>query len=112
LRNDDHAQWEIREYAKIMQDILTDAFPCLMESFSNHQQNSATLSLEELTLVRSIFNSDWAGTENPVFKIPDVSDREWTTEMLSKLHKVVGTITALRVDTARTKAKGKKVKEG
>jgi thymidylate synthase (FAD) len=46
LREDPHAQWEIREYAKVIHLMAKAAFPQLMASFENHIQNQVVLSKE------------------------------------------------------------------
>ena len=36
LRDDDHAQWEIREYAKIIKDIMQKEFPIITKLWINN----------------------------------------------------------------------------
>ena len=85
LRNDPHAQWEIREYAKIMQNILTDAFPHLMWSFVQHQQDATLLGHDECRLVRSIMEGKAHETTDI---LQDVPERQWVAEVRPKLEKL------------------------
>jgi len=39
-RLDEHAQWEIRQYAKAIEEIITPLFPYNMEMFEKHIKNS------------------------------------------------------------------------
>jgi thymidylate synthase (FAD) len=52
LRLDEHAQWEIREYAKILSDLTRKVAPLAYEAFEDCTLRSETLSAEELTWVR------------------------------------------------------------
>lgn len=72
LRNDSHAQMEIRAYAEVMQKLLALWVPLTAEAFRDYRQNSYTLSSMALEVVRRLV----AGEEvNPT--MTDLNKREW-----------------------------------
>jgi thymidylate synthase (FAD) len=46
LREDPHAQWEIREFANAVHTIVKDLFPVATATFENHIQNAVTISAD------------------------------------------------------------------
>lgn len=54
LRLSDHAQLEIREYAKVMAKIVKAVAPYAWESFERHELKGARLSAEEIVAVRNL----------------------------------------------------------
>jgi thymidylate synthase (FAD) len=56
LRLDAHAQWEIRQYAEAMYNIVKVICPLTMNSFDNHVLNGIKISGEEKTALKTIFN--------------------------------------------------------
>ena len=62
LRLDGHAQYEIREYANVMFEIVKTVCPIAAEAFENHKLNGVSLSGKEKEAVRKILS----GEENPL----------------------------------------------
>ncbi len=55
LRLDDHAQEEIRAYAKVMADITKTIVPAAYAAFENYVLNSVTFSEKEMAALKDIF---------------------------------------------------------
>lgn len=53
LRLDKHAQWEIREYAKVIYHIVREVVPNVISSWENHALNSVSLSAKEVEVLRN-----------------------------------------------------------
>lgn len=62
LRLDAHAQYEIREYARVMLDICKCVAPLAVRSFCNHINDGVRFSGEEMNALRDILD----GKENPL----------------------------------------------
>lgn len=58
LRIDPHAQFEIREYAKIMLQIVEKWVPYTFEAFENYKLNGATFSESEIKLIRAMLHNE------------------------------------------------------
>lgn len=56
LRNSAHAQFEIRMYAKALQEIVKQLCPVTIEAYTEFFEGSITLSTKELSLVRDYLN--------------------------------------------------------
>lgn len=56
LRMDAHAQWEIREYAKAMFNIVKVICPLAMQSFENHLLNGVNLSGKEKEAIKVLIS--------------------------------------------------------
>lgn len=54
LRMDPHAQWEVREYANIIADIVKDWMPLLWEAFVDYRLEAVTFSRNEMVVLRTI----------------------------------------------------------
>ena len=52
LRNDDHAQYEIRSYAKAIEEIVEPFFPFTFRAFNDYERNSIKLSRVDLDEMR------------------------------------------------------------
>ena len=52
LRADSHAQWEIRQYANAMCQLVKAWVPYTFEAFEDYRQQSATFSRQELFVIR------------------------------------------------------------
>lgn len=52
LRLDSHAQWEIRQYAQAIRDLITPHVPLTMEAFEDYLFESHTFSKQELAALR------------------------------------------------------------
>ncbi|MCH5294984.1 MAG: FAD-dependent thymidylate synthase [Treponema sp.] len=62
LRLDSHAQYEIREYAKIMLEMVRKVCPLATSSFENDVRDSVSFTGEEMQALREVL----AGKENPL----------------------------------------------
>ncbi len=83
LRNEGHAQMEIRVYAQIMQEILRRWMPLTAEALEDYRQNSYVLSAMALKVVKELV----AGREvNPAHS--GMTKREWR-ELMEKLGRPV-----------------------
>ena len=61
LRMDPHAQWEIREFAGAMYDLVKPLFPEACSAFEDYTVNSVKLSAGEYQLVKSLISKEkWA----------------------------------------------------
>lgn len=58
LRADPHAQWEIRQYAAVICDILQDWVPWTYEAFCDYQLNAHTFSAQEMGALQEVV-SEW-----------------------------------------------------
>ena len=58
LRSDHHAQHEIREYAKVMEDIIKAWVPLTYKAFKEYVKNSVTFSESGMKFLRSKINGD------------------------------------------------------
>jgi thymidylate synthase ThyX len=55
---DSHAQWEIREFANAMYNLVKPLFPLACEAFEDYAVNSTKFSAQELVLLKRIINND------------------------------------------------------
>jgi len=58
LREDAHAQYEIRVYAEAIHEILQSTFPVATAAFEQHIQNRVTISPELASLIAGVFHGD------------------------------------------------------
>jgi len=58
LRMDSHAQWEIREFANAMYNLVKPLFPLACEAFEDYAVNSTKFSAQELVLLKRIISND------------------------------------------------------
>lgn len=58
LRLDSHAQWEIRQYAKILSTYVKEQNPLAWEAFREYSLDAVTLSRGEVRAIRTILNED------------------------------------------------------
>lgn len=54
LRKDEHAQWEIRQYADAMGTIVKDSVPLAWEAFEDYQLEAVKLSRQEKKIIESL----------------------------------------------------------
>ncbi len=78
LRADGHAQYEIREYARVISEIVSRWVPFAWEAFEDYRQNNVTLSRLEAALLKRLLNGDKCE-----FATSGLSKREWR-EFLQK----------------------------
>jgi thymidylate synthase (FAD) len=58
LRDDAHAQWEIREYAKVIDHILKLWVPMAHGAYKDYVKESHTFSGPEMALLKNLFNQE------------------------------------------------------
>lgn len=56
LRMDSHAQYEIRQYANAMSEIVDDAFPITWKAFEDYQLNAVKFSKPEKEILNLLFS--------------------------------------------------------
>jgi thymidylate synthase (FAD) len=56
LRLDSHAQYEIREYARVIADLARAVAPLACRSFENHILNGASFAADEIEAVRALLD--------------------------------------------------------
>ena len=49
LRIDEHAQWETRQYANVIGNIVSKGYPMVWEAFCNYELNSVKLSMNQVS---------------------------------------------------------------
>ena len=54
LRTDSHAQWEIQQYANVIEGIVAELFPLTYASWKNHVKDAVTFSSDELKVLYKI----------------------------------------------------------
>jgi thymidylate synthase (FAD) len=79
LREDQHAQQEIRLYAETIMEIIENWVPITYEAFVDYRQKSFTLSNKAIEVVQKLIKN-----EPVVQKDSGLSNREWT-ELIKKL---------------------------
>ncbi|MFN5352253.1 MAG: FAD-dependent thymidylate synthase [Alphaproteobacteria bacterium] len=72
LRNDAHAQYEIRVYGEILQDIMKKWVPLTYQAFIDYRQNAVSFSGKEIALVKQLIKG-----EKISFETSNLSKREW-----------------------------------
>ncbi len=72
LRNDAHAQWEIREYARVILGLVERWTPLVARAFHNYRAGGAQLSAEGLSVARRMLAGE---TIDP--STLEMSAREW-----------------------------------
>ena len=71
LRADPHAQWEIRQYANVICDLLKSWVPIATEAFEDYRLHASNFSRTELDVLRRIVGGE------AVTKADQMSMREW-----------------------------------
>ena len=72
LRADGHAQYEIREYANIIGDIVKKWVPLTWEAFIDYRRESVSLSRQEVELLKQMLHG-----EKPKVSASGLTKREW-----------------------------------
>lgn len=72
LRNDKHAQYEIRQYAAVIMEIIKKWVPMTYNAFMQHTNNAVTISDNAITLLKQAFKGEVID-----HKQYGVSEREW-----------------------------------
>jgi thymidylate synthase (FAD) len=76
LRLDDHAQYEIREYANVISDIVEKWVPLAFAAFTHYTLDSLTLSSDALEVVRRMLSGQAVSQRES-----GLSSTEWTDLM-------------------------------
>lgn len=76
LRSSDHAQFEIREYANVLLDILQKWVPATYNAFMKYKINSKTMSNTAVEVIRKLLKN-----EPVTFTASGLSKGEWNTLM-------------------------------
>jgi thymidylate synthase (FAD) len=79
LRMDSHAQWEIRQYANALAQVVQEAFPWAWAAFDEHVLKAVSLSASEVEALRCYFLS----------VMPQVHLNGWNDEELKQLRAVM-----------------------
>jgi len=58
LRLDEHAQWEVRQYAEAIARIVADWLPLTWEAFTDYRIEAATLSRAEVAALRDVLTPE------------------------------------------------------
>jgi thymidylate synthase (FAD) len=84
LRMDSHAQFEIRQYANAMYELIKPIVPVACEAFEDYVLQAKKFSRMEMEALQDILrHSNWTQEQRP-YAMQNVSDREWR-EFLGKL---------------------------
>lgn len=92
LRCDGHAQWEIRQYANIIEGMTTKIFPLSMEAWGDYYFRAHTLSRWAMAAVQDIIQLLGKGLHNPyeaqnelhqkyVINDETLTQREWDEDV-------------------------------
>jgi len=102
LRLDIHAQWEIRQYAKVIAGIVKEWLPLTWEAFSDYVLNGVHFSRQEQALLLKLIdgesNINYGASDNGM-------TRRETRSFLTKLQFMDGQVTddiALDLESAKT----------
>lgn len=76
LRADAHAQYEIRVYAEVMQDILQRWLPITHQAFMDYRVHSTTISGKGMEIIRQMLQG-----KRPTQETSGMSKREWAELM-------------------------------
>lgn len=82
LRLDPHAQWETRQYASMIADIVKDWVPLTWEAFEDYRLESVTFSKQEVEALRLLLRE--RGVDAAGLTVAGLSTRE-QVEFISKL---------------------------
>lgn len=83
LRLDEHAQWEIRQYAKAIAGIVEQLFPATWEAFVDYRLEAMTFSKQELLYLAHILPDGHRPPDGDL----GMSDRE-RGELLAKVQRI------------------------
>jgi len=72
LRAESHAQYEIREYARVISDIVRAWVPVSYEAFVDYRQEAQTLSRLEVLMIKKMLNGEEVSQQTS-----GLSTREW-----------------------------------
>lgn len=93
LRTDSHAQFEIRQYADAMEEIVEKYFPLVIEAWRDYHKNCITFSHDEIKIVRQLLLNriDLSEELDKAFKAEDFGfGKLEQLEFLDKIKKLSG----------------------
>jgi thymidylate synthase (FAD) len=73
LRMDSHAQYEIRQYANAIFNLIKPVVPVACQAFEDYRLKACHFSKQEMSVLRANFGLDDKGIAKPY----NMSDREW-----------------------------------
>jgi len=86
LRLSDHAQWETRQYANAILDLIKPLYPHSCQAFEDYVLGSVKFSRAELNIIKDLIYDD-RFTFDPTYKKYNITDKE-KKEFLNKLAKI------------------------
>lgn len=87
LRNDPHAQMEIRVYAELIQSLVESWVPLATAAFINYRQTAISFSGAEQSLLPWALSKQKLFAEDPAPEGSSLSKREWAS-FVSKVEKI------------------------
>lgn len=90
LRMDTHAQWEIRQYANAMSEIIKDSVPITWKAFEDYQLNAVKLSAPEQNVLAILLSGENFTKEQiaSAAEKAGLTDKLETSEMIEKFKKL------------------------
>lgn len=82
LRMDEHAQWETRQYAQALYDLVQPLVPLAFSSFRNHVLDAVTFSADEVALIREAIETAYESFNE------DTRKSEFVEELVDELSKI------------------------
>lgn len=86
LRLDSHAQWEIRQYAEAIYEIISYITPLTVSSWERHVLNSVSLTEIEVQILREVLGG--STIDESISHTPHMS-KGYTREVREKLTKII-----------------------
>ena len=87
LRTDSHAQWEIQQYANVIEGIVAELFPLIYGSWKNHVKDAVTFSADEWAILKAEISNTGPHTQYEDEVMEDVMGRAVEESSLSKTRK-------------------------
>ncbi|WP_457556660.1 FAD-dependent thymidylate synthase [Candidatus Harpocratesius sp.] len=84
LRTDPHAQFEIRQYALIMEKMVEKYFPLVIEAWRDYQKNALNFSKPELKILKEILQENMDIKK----KVHDYIEKKQNSIQLAKLEQI------------------------
>jgi thymidylate synthase (FAD) len=88
LRMDNHAQWEIRQYAESLFELIKPIVPIACEAFGDYVLNSMTLSAKELQCLQHLIGVGFCCFDQETEKI--LTNKRELEEFNNKLNIILG----------------------
>jgi len=88
LRCEEHAQWEMRQYANVIAGMTKRLAPISFQAWLDYQFDAVTFSRMEMEIIRQGFEVTKLGVRSPVVYGTDRPAEEWS---LKELERILGT---------------------